>query len=701
MKYLPHTKTLCMEYAEYVHEEMATEITYWHQRDRKEILVHGNGEKALIEYESLPHKYKAKIIAKYGDVYQYAARQPLLRLVKKDLQARKFYANYELPTGSMLPLANQGHYSRQADWLNLITEIQVDKKAFKEMLNVSVKSIWKSIIELSGTDTIAHKLPRSEKRLREKHIKYTEEGYAGLVEAWRFTNQHARLVTPKIENLLMALYMKRHGRATLIQVVRDYNAFMRGESAPVDLSTGEVFQQDDFLVKGSLYELSAATVKYYLNRKDNRETVDMMKLSKHDWAQKHKPYNRRKPAQFAFSKISMDDYLPPFKTMDGKREVWMYVIFDAASTAIIGVSFGTEKKQALVDEAFKDMCRLCMRKGWGLPLEIEMEKSLNWERRGSDEQPDIFTKGVVFQHLRWAANNAQAKRAERFLGVVKYEQLANEEGFLGRPHGRNENYKLNRDKKEARYMMNELIARLKGYVKAYNNGPISEGSTTTRWQYLCENQNPDVIRKQPQAIMPFIGFRTETSIRRGVVQVQNDWYEVPTNIDWMNATGGIADADAYWVPGASASLSDPTVADNDNNSAPETVYLYQNGKFICEAKLQERYQEAQAERTDKDWAIMGHQSGRQKKYEMMVAEKAGRVAKVDTIITSNTGIQFVNVGYDKLAQEEEEYAEASPNPSKGGEQANAHSFDASTPLSDQIMTGNPWDNIEENAIKSF
>jgi hypothetical protein len=290
------------------------------------------------------------------------------------------------------------------------------------------------------------------------------------------------------------------------------------------------------------------------------------------------------------------------------------------------------------------MIRLITRMGWGMPMEIQLERSLNWQRRGSEEAPDLFTAGNVFPFIRFAkGDNSQEKLAESLLGDFKYDNLADEEGFLGRPFGNDENFKLNRDKKEARYMMDRLVAMLKHNVAAYNNSQHPVKKNLTKWEYLCQHQQPQTINYPVQVIMPYIGIKTETSIRRCDLQVNNEFYDIGYDYDAMQA-GGIADVDAYWIPGA-------------NGESADTVYVYQNNRYIGPAHKIEKYQVAQAERTDRDYEIMGKQTGRQRGFERKVAEGLVNMQEVGSIATTevdSNGIIRVGVSYDKLAEEEED-----------------------------------------------
>lgn len=664
MKYLPHTKILCLERHEYVRDGVCTEENYYNQLKRDLIKIHGNGAEALIEYEQLPAAYKAKVYAKYGNPYEYAARQPLKEWIQTDAEARRYYAEYVLPNGKPLPLKFQTDYSRQCDYLNFVGWLKADPCDVKRKLNTTMPVIWDTLYKLAQNDPVKNRLPLSYKRLIEKYDRYVDYGYEALVETHLFGNQRACKVNNGVEDILLAIYGQYVGRTTIAQAAADYKEFLNGNKRLIDLSTGELYNPADFVVNGKLHQLSASAISYYVNKKANREAIDMMQLGMTHYVQKHQPHNRRHAPTYALSTVTMDDYLPPFKTLDGKRTVWMYLVFDVASTAIVGVSYSTKKEWTMVTDALADMTRNCIANGWGLPLELEMERHLNYDHRGSSDTPDIFTDGHVFSSIRFVrGGNSQGKKVERFLGAFKYSELVKEVGFLGRPHGRNENYRYNSDATEYRYSKDDLVQVLKKYVANYNNTQYKDG--LTRWEWLCQHVNPNCIKHPIQSLLPYIGKHTETSVYRGLVQVKNSQYEVPLQaVGNMQSNGGRVKVDAYYLP--------------DEHGAVDKVYLYDTtGKYVCEAQRAKTYSYATVERTEEDWAEMQRQSHRQKEFVATAKARLGRIPTVGTMDIAPTEVVKVQKVYDKLAQETEEYGWAKNS-------------------NEEVEQG---DNVQENAIE--
>jgi hypothetical protein len=105
MEYLKGTNTLCLLFEELVPGVISRD-NYYHHRDKGNLTVHGrggNGSKILIEFESLPPKYKGMVRDIYGDPYVFASKQPIINSLLWDHKAQQFYSEYTLPNGERLP----------------------------------------------------------------------------------------------------------------------------------------------------------------------------------------------------------------------------------------------------------------------------------------------------------------------------------------------------------------------------------------------------------------------------------------------------------------------------------------------------------------------------------------------------------------------------------------------------------------------
>lgn len=627
MQYIPNTKTPALTYGEFVPAIMSEE-NYKKARQRGKISVHGlggNGRSVLIEFYTLPPKYREIAEVKYGDPAEYIASQPIKGLLKHDGVARQFFADYKLADGRNLPLEYQLKYSRQCEWLNVIKLALTDKKVLKDTLNITVAQFWEAVVKLIANDKeYEHKLPTSIDRLQRRYRVYVKEGYVSAVEAWRFGNDYARMVTPKIEGLLLALYAQPH-KPYMKDVCIDYKKFIRGDKQVVDLTTGEQFDPLEFYVDGKPYEVGESTVDYYVKKPMNEAIVNEGRMSKLAYNTLYRPSVSRIAAYYAFSKITMDDLDIPFKDHEGKRPVKSYQIFDVASGAVIGVSFSRDKNIELIREALRDMFRLIIRMGWGVPWEIEFEKHLTTAMTGGVDEDgtlydDILTPGAVFPATRMClGGNAKEKKAEGVIRVKKYGQQKKRPGFQARHYAKLLTNRLNKDQDRVRYSYEEMVDNELSDIYTHNHELHPKQDlypNMTRWQVLEQNQNPLLPKYQAQTVMQFIGYRTETSIRAGIARVQYNNYELPDMhlIGNQRYNGKI---EAYYLP--------------DENGEIKSVYLFEDGRFLCEAMLQERFHEAIIEQDEHDRAIMEHQWGKQKQFDKMIREGKKAIATIGTI----------------------------------------------------------------------
>ncbi len=649
MEYLPGTKIICLTYRELVSKIMTAE-NFRQLKSRSDrgltrngIKVHGrNGieSECLIEYGSLRRQEKEKVVELFGDPREYIAMEPLRALVETDAEARQFYTTYPLPTtGKTLPLEYQLKYARQCDWFGAIKKALTNKGATKEIMQISIGQLWTNFSNLINNDETAHELPTSVDRLQRRYKLYRDGGYAGIVEAWRFGNDHRRVVTPKIEGLILSLRVKQGYAAYMNEVCRQYNKFIMGEEQVVHLETGEVFDPMDFYVvakgqgkkkkKGDAvltvpYKLGESTVDYYIKKPGNEAIINKFLMKKQDYDTKYRPSVLRIGAFYAFSKISMDDIDLPFKGPDGDRVVKSYQAYDCASECIVGVSFGKDKGKELILECMRDMFRLIVRKGWGVPWEIEMERHITSHMKGKTDKEtgewtdDLYTPGVVFPATR-ICQNAQSKRAEGFIRKKKYGYQRKRKGFQGRFYAKNLTNRLNTDQKELRQAYEEIVMKELADIWAYNNElhPKQElYPNLTRWQVLEQHQNPILPKYQAHQVIQFIGYSTATSIRAGVAQVQYGDYMLPdiTLIQKTHYTGEIT---AYYVP--------------DEDGLVQSVFLFEDGQFLCEAKKKMGFHEAVVEQTPEDIGIMEHQWGQQKRFDKMVDEGGKALVPVGVV----------------------------------------------------------------------
>ena len=144
--------------------------------------------KVLIGYEKLSDNYKEQVQKRFGNPYDYIAKQPIRDLLQKDFNAEEFYLKHRYNGNTPLPIEHVYKYTNAASWLNLLLKLNTDKKFIKKTLNLSLDKFYETVCEIISQDKID--LPTSYRRLRAKMDEYKAEGYQCLID-WRFGNKLA------------------------------------------------------------------------------------------------------------------------------------------------------------------------------------------------------------------------------------------------------------------------------------------------------------------------------------------------------------------------------------------------------------------------------------------------------------------------------------------------------------------------------
>ncbi|MBN1116348.1 MAG: hypothetical protein JXA77_04035 [Bacteroidales bacterium] len=547
---------------------------------------------ALIEFDTLPSKFKEDLIQKFGDPHEQAAKKPFRDRIEADSKALEYFTSYRLEDGRMLPEASIKEYCNDAAILNAIMDIYIARQKRRAALGGSRNEgeFWTNALKALNDlrNDFPCTLPDSERRLRDKYRKYVSVGYEALISR-KYCNDNSRKVSVQIENLLLSLYtMPNKPYGTSVHEM--YTQFVNGKIQVYDQATGEIFNREDYMRNGAPIEISESTVWNYINKLLNRATVDKQRTGSLEYNTTHRPHHHRIAPSYSLSKISMDDRDLPRKMHDGNR-VKAYYAYDVASGCIIGKAYSRGKDKELFVDCIRDMFRLIENNGFGVPVEVEVEHHL------VNKFADTLMKaGNVFPFVRWCnPGNSQEKRAEHLNRQKKYSVEKDSQTGIGRFYAKLEANRPRVEKidniyKEKRYTYEQLIADDIETIKAFNNQLHPKQKKypgLTRWQVLCQNINPNLAKIDNAILYKYIGEKTITSIRRNqYCAVQNEKYQIEKPEILSRLLPGNYEVEAYWLP--------------DSEGLIDKVYLYQNDEFVCYATKIKAYNESTAEQTDED-----------------------------------------------------------------------------------------------------
>lgn len=550
---------------------------------------------ALVEYNSLPLKYRQAWVALHGEPDPQPSGSLLFRRITHDDKAYSYYTKYTFgPDERSLPEGTPERYAREAAILNAIGEVTQTRVTTRRRSGGTVQmgQIWQSMAADVHSSEISkawpHSLPTNPKSLRVKFERYAKEGYASLIHNG-FANDNKRKVSVPIDRLLQAMYSmpQKPFAATVYDM---YNMFVNGKIEVFDKETGELFDRKNFMHKGQPVELSESTVRRYLNNPFSRAIVDKRRNDSDYFYRTHRPHHHRRAGKYSLSKISADDRDLPRKYKDGQSSKYVkaYYIYDVTSRCVIGYAHSRRKDDKLFIDCMRNMFRTLRTHSLPLPGEIEVEHHI--------VNHFVEELDILFPMVRWCrAGNSQEKHAEHLNRAKKYGVEKQNHTNIGRWWATGEAYKTKRKKVgdqyvERAYEYDELVADDVADIQQYNNGPHPRQKTypgMTRWEVLMFNINKDLAQPAEHIISRCIGDHTPTTICNSqYVKVKYGKYILPSPTVMARLKPNNYSVDAYYIPDMGGIISE--------------VHLFQNGEYLCKCSKIETYSTARIEWTDAD-----------------------------------------------------------------------------------------------------
>ncbi|TDL99595.1 MAG: kinase [Flavobacteriaceae bacterium] len=200
----------------------------------------GQGSTTFVSWRCLPERFKNAVAEKYGNPEKQGENVWFKDYLKEDLEAVKFFKEYELSNGKFLPEEVQKEYCCNAKILKcchtMVTQIFAKSKSFGKGAALWEK-MAKIIAELGSVD-FPHSLPSHPKDLKYKYKalvlgvpckKYPRTGYEGLIHG-NFLNNHAEKVNPAAGLWIVATWSNQiHKTVSTTHLLELYNSRAREE----------------------------------------------------------------------------------------------------------------------------------------------------------------------------------------------------------------------------------------------------------------------------------------------------------------------------------------------------------------------------------------------------------------------------------------------------------------------------------------
>jgi len=550
----------------------------------KKVQNGGGGHPMLIDFDCLELKMQAII----GDPRK--VDHILERFYKIDGEAVTFFTTHTFNDDTYLESEYQEKYIINASVLKACIALRAARIIERSSKGGSSKGVLTSITSDAASfnqtllikHKVSHTLPESEKRFKETFKAFEENGYKSLISK-HHKNLRSRKVFDRTLDLLKSLFSDETKKPTATKVHRTYSSFIAGYMDVIDPDTGELFNPKEFK------SLSDATVKNYMASWENAiATLQKRSGDRQVYMGAFKPYHSFDKPKLSGSIISIDDRQPPFKMPDGNR-VWFYNGIDLASEAFVCWVHG-KSKEGIILEFYRQLVRNFSDWGLQMPAELEAEMSLN-----SSFTNTFLRDGAMFQHVKIEANNARGKRIERYFGNLRYDIEREREGWLARPKALKESNQAG--PKEAKALPYDTIVHgCLQDIEDWNNKPHSQYPELSRWDYFIQNQNPNLQPTNWPAFLPYIGRETKTSVKTGIVKLQNELFllghysQVATGEKLINLMKQIEGEQVtiYWL--------------DDNEGKVLKALIFLGSRYVCEAIEKPKPNRAKIEQTDKDLA---------------------------------------------------------------------------------------------------
>ncbi len=315
----------------------------------------------LVEYETLRPRHKEKLIAKFGNPYEFISNDPIKQLVTTDFKAQEFYIAYRYNEKS-LPIEHVEKYTAAASWLNMLIKVTADqatkKTIIKEQLNLRIDQFYnsvKSIIIANDTP-----LPHTYDHLINKVKQYKEEGYSCLID-WRFGNTQAKKVNDEV------------AESILLEMIAHFNQYP---------DPFICWKYNEWAAKNNRKTIVEATVGNY--RRRNESNIISDRDGRAAFNDKFIIQSKRERPSHPLYLVEHDDnhmdmyYLDVLDKTQSKhyKKMKAIVVIDSFNDLVLGYSYGPEITNALIRQAYLNAMYYIrsLTGAWYLPHEIKADR---------------------------------------------------------------------------------------------------------------------------------------------------------------------------------------------------------------------------------------------------------------------------------------------------------------------------------------
>ncbi len=366
------------------------------------------GSPALVEYDSLPARYREAWEARHGDPHARRKFAPFAERLHEDADAYNVFTSYTYDGGRKLPDEAIVSYCNDAMILNAVRETLEVMTAARRSARLSMAGRWEKMLELvDGVRAdYPNNLPKTAVTLKRKYQRYQAEGYTALIHAG-FGNRNRVKVKDAVDEAVLLDILSYGNQLPATVAAETYNLWAESHRAPA---------------------ITPRTVRNYLTA--HAVEIDAARCGSKAWADAFDPVVHRLRPTAPLLLVNSDDNDLDLYFKNGKDNYYrfkLYVVLDAHCDYILGYAFGDQVTGELIREAYRN----AMRHIWELTGGYYLWHQTVADRWGlqSDNLLGFFDSLATFTPP--AAGLARSKVIERSFGVEWHNALKHYNNYAG------------------------------------------------------------------------------------------------------------------------------------------------------------------------------------------------------------------------------------------------------------------------------
>lgn len=329
-------------------EGIMTEVNYRNLTNRKDIRIVRRGcrgQEALVDYESMPERFRRKVDAIVKDPYKAVKVNMVEEYIAHSAEASDYFDRYQIGDDRHLPADKRREYYANAIVLDAIGTLIGNRSAKRRALGGKATRFWEEIsqaVQDLDRTRFPHALPANPRSLERKYKAYKAEGY---------------------ESLIHRTYIVQNKNAAKVFEERQVSALGVLISDPRNLDNEQVANIYNTLAEQMQWKkITASTVAVWRDRLDN-EIYARRHGAVAYRANKTMQVKRRAPSYplYYWTMDGWDAELLYQKTENGRttyhNRITVVIVLDACCKYPIGYAIGTHETPELIKEALRNAAK--------------------------------------------------------------------------------------------------------------------------------------------------------------------------------------------------------------------------------------------------------------------------------------------------------------------------------------------------------